>query len=241
MEKKSKPVAPWRAWVKNKIKKLITFFTCIVLLSVTICIFFTKYGIGYKYYKTNAIQIGVTQQENLVSQTINDYLDELGENGYYVYSAEMNDDIYCKKAVVKKNNINTDDIKKDILNNLKVSIFITQLSIDNDDNIYYFKSENECNDFVNELKKYNEDITTEISSEIAEMQQITDKQVLDDKIEEYRLEKERKDRIAREKAERQRTITVSSRSGGHSISEYSGSSAHPLDSYTYMSSGFGYR
>lgn len=241
MEKKIKPVAPWRAWVKNKIKKLITFFTCIVLLFVSICIFFTKYGVGYKYYKANAIQIGVTQQENLVSQTVNDYLDELGENGYYVYSAEMNDDIYCKKAVVKKNNINTDDIKKDILNNLKVSIFITQLSIDNDNNIYYFKSENECNDFVNELKKYNEDITTEISSEIAEMQQITDKQVLDDKIEEYRLEKERKDRIVREKAERQRTVAVSSRSGGSGISEYSGSSAHPLDSYTYMSSGFGYR
>lgn len=242
MEKKIKPVAPEGGRVKNKIIKLITFFTCVVLLFVSVCMFILKpYGFGYKYYENNTIQIGVTQQENLLDQTMNDYIDELGENGYYIYSTEMKNDIIYKQTVIKKSDINTEELKKFIKNNTKVFIFSTKLLID--DEIYYFKSENECNDFVNELKKYNEDITTENNSEIIEMTEITDEQALQEKIEAYRIDKEKRDEEARQAAERkkQKQRQVTSRSGGHSRIESSGSSQHPLDSYTCISSEFGPR
>ena len=242
MEKKIKSVAPRGEWVKNKIIKLITFFTCIVLLFVSICMFILKpYGLGYKYYENNTIQIGVTQQENLLDQTINDYIDELWENGYYIYSVEMKKDISYKHTVIRKNDINTEELKTFIKDITKVFVFSTKLLID--DEIYYFKSENECNDFVNELKKYNENITTESSGEIVEVTKITNEQALQEKIEAYRIDKEKRDEEARLAAERekQRQIQVSSRSGGYSRIENPGSSRHPLDSYTCISSEFGPR
>jgi len=238
MEKKTKPVAPEGGRVKNKIIKLITFFTCVVLLFVSVCMFILKpYGLGYKYYENNTIQIGVTQQENLLDQTINDYIDELGENGYYIYSTEMKNNIIYKQTVINKSDINTEELKKFIKNNTKVFIFSTKLLID--DEIYYFKTENECNDFVNELKKYNEDITIENNSEIIELTEITEEQALQEKIEAYRIDKEKRDEEARQAAEKQRQVT--SRSGGYSRIESSGSSQHPLDSYTCISSEFGPR
>jgi murein DD-endopeptidase MepM/ murein hydrolase activator NlpD len=199
------------------------------------------YGFGYKYYENNTIQIGVTQQENLLDQTISDYVDELGENGYYVYSIRLKNDITYKHSVIKKSNINDDKIKKFVKDNIIVSVFATKLSINDDE--YYFKSENECNDFVNELKKYNEDITTENNSEIIEMTEITDKQALQEKIEAYRIDKEKRDKEARQTAERkkQKQVQVTSRSGGYSRIENSDSSQHPLDSYTCISSEFGPR
>ena len=80
MEKKSKPVAPCGLWVKNRLKKIITFFTCVVLIFVSIFTFsFAPYGFGYKYYE-NTIQIGVTQQRNLVNETLDNYLQQLEED-----------------------------------------------------------------------------------------------------------------------------------------------------------------
>ena len=143
--------------------------------------------------------------------------------------------------MLEKSVFTEEELKKFIKDTTKVFIFSTKLLIDNE--IYYFKSENECNDFVNELKKYNENITTESNGEIIEMTEITDEQALQEKIEAYRMDKEKRDEEARLAAERekQKQIQVSSRSGGYSRVENSGSSRHPLDSYTCISSEFGPR
>lgn len=233
MEKKVKPVAPKGEWGESKIIKIITFFTCVVLLFVSAFIFTLKpYGFGYKYYESNTIQIGVTQQENLFNQTIDDYINELEEKGYYICSTEIKKDIICKHTVIKKSDINTEQLKNFIKNSVKLSVLSTKLIID--DETYYFKSENECNDFVNELKKYNEDITTESNGEIIEISQITNEQILQEKIEAYRKDKEKRDE------EKQQQSQVTSR-GGYNRIENSSSSQHPLDNYTCISSEFGPR
>lgn len=248
MEKKNKPVAPLGEWVKNRIIKLITFFTCVVLIFANLFIFsFSPYGIGYKYYE-NTVQIGVTQQEDLMDTTINDYIAELGENGYYIFSTEWNTDIIYKQSIIRRSEINDEEIKKTIKDSLIVSVLTTKLLIENDnDDVYYFKSEEECKKFINNLKEYKDDIVTTTNDEIIEVNKITAETVLQDKIEVYRLDREARDREAAEAAarelERQRQIesqAISSRSGSSRVS-YSGSCAHPLDSYTYISSYFGYR
>lgn len=246
MEKKSKPVARKGLKVKSKLTKIITFFTCLVLILVSICMYIQPtYGIGYKYYENNTIQIGVTQQENKFSKTLEEYLDELGENGYYVCSTEINKDITNKFTVIRKSEINDEQLRQIIRDSFVVSVFATKLSIEGDDNTYYFKSEDECNKFVNDLKEYNEDIVTTIESDIVEVEKITAEQTLKDKVEKYRLDREAKDAEAAAKAEAarkaaERNKTVTSR-GGYERRTNSTGARHPLDSYTYISSGYGQR
>ena len=243
MEKKSKPVAPWRAWVKNRITKLITFFTCIVLIFVSINICSTCYGIEYEYYENKTIQVGVTQQQDLLSHVIKDYINELEENGYYICSYTINIDVICNKKIIENkytNNIN-DEIKQFILDNINISIFSTKLSIRNDDNTYYFKTEDECNKFVSDLKKYNDKIETIIESDIININKITDNKILEEKVEKYRLDRKARDAeaAAKRKASEQKK-QVTSRSSINRASYLKGSS-HPLDSYICISSGYGQR
>ena len=80
MEKKSNPVAPCGLRAKNKSKKIITFFICIVLLLINLLTFsLAPYGLGYKYYD-NTVQIGVTQQKGLLEETVDTYLQQLTED-----------------------------------------------------------------------------------------------------------------------------------------------------------------
>ena len=83
MEKKSKPVAPCGLWVKNRLKKIITFFTCVVLIIVSLGMFTLRdFGMGYQYYELQNNQttmIGVSQQYDLIPQTIEEALAELGK------------------------------------------------------------------------------------------------------------------------------------------------------------------
>ena len=128
------------------------------------------------------------------------------------------------------------DIEKNIIDNITVYVFSIQLLIKNDNYIYHFKSENECNNFINSLKEYNKNIITNTKNEIIKIDKITDNQVLQDKIKAYRLDRELKDREAKKKAE----LKITSRSSDVRVSNLT-SSRHPLDSYTYISSKFGQR
>ena len=246
MEKKSKPVAPYGDWVKKKIIKLIAFFTCVVLIFVNLFMFsFSPYGIGYKYYENNTIQIGVSQQNNIVSQTIDNYLAELEENGYYICLTEVNKNIIYQQTIIRRSEINNQQLQQIIKNSISVSVFAVKLLITNDNAVYYFKSESECNKFVSDLKEYNENIEIVITNEIIEVHQITNNQVLQDTIQVYRLDRESRDREAaaaleRQKQKQKQSQVIASRSG-HTRIDTSSNSHHPLDSYTYISSKFGQR
>lgn len=247
MKNKNNSVAPKGAWVKNGMIKIVTFFTCIVLIFISIGVCFSTYGIGYKYYKNEnneQIQIGTTQQKDLLNQTVNNYLDELKEDEYYICSTKMKKDITYEPKIIAKDKTNTEEIKDFIIKNISVSILSTKLNIKNDNNTYFFKTENNCLDFINSLKQYNNNIDYTIESIIVEKEKITDKNILENKIEEYRLDYEaRKAAEQKKKEEEQKRIVVASR--GTNIQRKQNvstkGSRHPLDSYTCISSGFGQR
>ena len=232
---KSNPVARKGAKGKNKLKKIITFFTCLVLILVSVFMFIqTTYGIGYKYYENNTIQIGITQQENIVVTTVNDYLNELEENGYYICSSEFNKDIIHKQTVIKKSEINDDELRQNIRNSLEVSVFATKLNIDGDDNTYYFKSENECNKFVNDLKEYKANIKTTSESSIVESTEITSQKALDELLNKYKEEAA----AIKKAAEARAKAVVTSRGG--SVRK-SSKNVSVLSNYVYISSYYGMR
>ena len=249
MEKKHKPVAPWGLKGKKKRIKLITFLICIILIFINIVTcFVSPLTIGYKYYD-NTIQIGETQQKDLFAITANNYLHELEENGYNICSTGLNRNIIYRLSIIHRDKINDEQLTQDIKDSIDVKIFAYKVIIENDDNVYYFKTESECNKFISDLKEYNKDIVvTVVANEIIDIHNITSVTVLQEKIESLRLEYEQKEKAAAQAridaaiaARKAQTKVVSSRSGEVVRDVNNNKSQHPLNSYTYISSKFGQR
>lgn len=165
--------------------------------------------------------------------------------GYYIYSTETNYDITYKVSIIQKSAINDVQLRQKIKDSINVNIFAYKLLIKGDNNTYYFKSESECNKFINDLRVYNKNIKTTVENVIIEVHQITKTKVLNDIVNKYRLEREASIRkatavAATAKKQKQQVSTVSSRGGQIRVNN-SGTKKHPLDSYTYISSRFGYR
>lgn len=247
MEKKHKPVAPWGLKGKKKKIKIITFLTCIIVIFINIFMCFASpFAIGYKYYD-NAIQIGETQQKDLFAITIENYLQELEENGYHICSIELNKNIIYQQSIIHRDKINDEQLTQYMKDSIDIDVFAYKLTIENDDNVYYFKSESECNKFINDLKEYNKDIVvTIVSNEIINIVKITSEKVLQDKINSVHLEHEQKIQAAAQAkaasitTRKTQNVIVSSRSEiTRNIN--TNNTQHPLDSYTYISSNFGQR
>lgn len=246
MERKIKPVAPFGAWVKNKIFKIVTFFTCVVLMFVSMCIFQSSYGCGYKYYKTEIAtnKIETTQKEDLLDCIVNEYINKIEEDGYYIHSYTVDKEVLYRWGIVIREKKDINEIKQYTFDNITVFVLSTKLSIKNDDNTYYFKTEDECNKFISDLKKYNSNIETIIEGNVVDIKKITNKETLENKVEQYRLDREAKDAeeaAKRKKAIEQNNKKIVSRSDVNRVSCLNSSHGHPLDSYICISSGYGQR
>lgn len=230
--------------IKKHLNKLLTLFTIVVLLFVGVGIFYAKdFTLGYKYYEQTQppVLIGVSLQENLITNTIDEYLCELETQGYYIVSSELNLETMNKHTVVKKSEINEESIKEKVIENLDVQIFTTKLTIKDDDRIYYFKTEAECNSFVNELNKYIKQ-EYQIESSIEKSSIITSKNILEEKKADVISQKAAIDAKAKAAAlaAQQKKYKTTSRSGTTTRqSNYKGGA--PLASYVYISSYYGAR
>lgn len=217
-------------------KKILTLFILVVLICVSCGIYYAKnLTIGYKYYNQESTLLGITQQEDFMTQTIEEYIESLEEQGYYIVSYHLDIDIFIKKSVVQKVSINEDHLKTQITNSLDVQILTTKLIIG--DEIYYFKTEQECNSFIEELNKYiKQTYTTEGSVENISI--ITNETELNEKIVEVKEVHEAAIQKAKKAAAAQKQIT--SRSGSTlRTSDYR--EGAPLEKYTYISSYYGNR
>ncbi|MGN1312210.1 MAG: M23 family metallopeptidase [Bacilli bacterium] len=228
--------------IKKSLYKLLTLFIIIVLICIGCGIFYAKdLTYGYKYYETNTLQpIAVTQQENFFYNTVETFLAELEEKGYYIVSFEVNLDTICKHTVIKKSEINDDYFKNQIISSLNIDIFTTKLTIKDDNTIYYFTTEDKCKEFINELNKY---ITQDynIESSIEDYSIITSQNVLDTKLNNVIEQKKQKDaeEAAKKKAAAKKK-QVTSR-GGTTIRKSNYSNGVPMAAYTYISSYYGMR
>ena len=226
--------------MREKMKKLLTLFIIIVLIFVGVGVYYAKdLGVGYKYYEikdiTQTIEIGVTQQEDIISVAIDEYLNELEKEGYYVASHQLNMEILYKQAIIHKVQINDEELKSNIIKGLDVDAFLTKVKIKNDDTDYYFKSETEAKEFINRLNKYIEQ-DYELESVIDNIKLITAEDKLNEKEQSVIEQKERQ-----EQQEKQRLAKVTSRGGTSRRQNNGSSSTAPLKSYSYISSPYGMR
>lgn len=226
--------------LKAIIKKLSILFIAIVLVFVGVGIYYAKdLMIGYKYY-TPIYQIGVSQEPNLIDLTIDEFLQELEEKGYYVAAHYFDLEVFCESTIVHISKIDNENIKRNIIKNLSVDVLSTKLKLKNDDNYYYFNTENDCDNFIAELNKY---ITQECEvkeNDIVSYKLITSKDKIDSKINSTIEKKKELDAIEEQKRIEAQTAKVTSR-GGSVQRKTIKSDCKVLSSYVYISSQYGMR
>lgn len=229
----------------KKLKKIITFFTCAVLIIVSLGIYTLKdFGIGYRYYEqlnNQSVSIGVSQQSNIITQTTEEFLLELEDKGYYVASMELNKDFFVKQALIQKPQINDDEIKNTIKKSIDVEILLTKLTISGDNTVYYFKTDADCTKFVNELNEIKK-IESSTESLAGDYHLLTSEEVLQQKIDALKADKKAEEaKVAARKAAAAK-VQVTSRGSTETRGSVSSSSeCFPLASYSYISSPYGMR
>ena len=151
-ENKSKHPAR-RGEVKNKLKKIITFFTCVVLVLSSVLLYTQCRSLdGYSYYTLdNNLLIGKTVQENFLDKVVEQERVKLENEGYYIVSMRLDPDVIIKEQIIQKSQANENDLKANLIKCIDTEVLLTQLTITGEDNIYYFKTDEECKTFVNEL------------------------------------------------------------------------------------------
>ena len=134
MKIKDLPLSKER-WYKT-MKKLLVCLIIIVTILTSLGIFiFKDFGLGYKYYEINnnkQIYVGSTMRDNFLTSTIDEYLKELNNNGYYIVSSSLNKSFIDTQTIIPKSTVNEEEIKSRIINHLDILILCTKLNIKDD-------------------------------------------------------------------------------------------------------------
>ena len=187
-----------------------------------------NYEIGYEYYNSN-IKVGIVQEENFLEKTISSYLKELQGEGYDVTSSQLNLELNNKQTIIKKDEKNNNqEIENLILSNLTTYINAYQLTLNNE--VYYLKSKEECDIFIEELNQYIKQKDYTIIECIETLDKITSEEILNEKITKVKDQKAINDAAAKKR----KTTTVSRHSSGRRYNA-------PMASYVLLSSPFGWR
>lgn len=239
MENKKTPDPARKGRVKSVIMKIITFFTCIVLISSSILIYCVNYADGYKYYQTlddSRVFIGQTLNENFLDNLVIQERERIENDGYYIVSLEFSPDIQIDNSIIRKMTVNEEELKNNILECFKIETLLTKLTIKGEEDIYYFKTEEECQTFVSELNKIFK-VETTVEGTTGSYTLTTNQETLDA----VKLKYEEKAVAARKAAElemaRQKAVTTSR--GG--TNRTTNKKCSVLASYVYISSYYGPR
>lgn len=243
MENKSTPPARKGKGISKKLKKIIAFFTCVVLILVSVFMYCANnFAYGYKYYQTlenNSIMVGQTLVEDFLQTNIQHKLDMLENDGYLIASYTLDNELVAKQAIVYKPSAENDkDLGQIIQDSTNVEVLLTKLTIEGDDNIYYFKTDEACNTFVNELKEISSKVDTTSEGTVGSYKLVSNKDDLE--LAEQTLQK----KVDAEKAEaaKRRAAQIKVTSRGSTTSRSSSSSYDaPMASYVYISSEYGPR
>ena len=199
--------------------------------------------------------LSMTAQVSYFRFAVDDYIEELTEQGYIVTSKALDKEAILKDIQDKNiysNRIRTPLLKasstfdKELIPKIiDVNISATKIIIDTE--VFYFKNSTDALAFVNKL---NEQIKTEYSIiENIEINKddLTDQSVLDKKIEDAKTERQEIEQRQRELEQKkkeeeakQRQYKVTSRGGDYFRTSSQGT-RFPLTSYVYVSSPYGQR
>ena len=230
-------------------KVLICLMTMVmVIISVAMPVYAIQTRVPQVPQLNSNISV-VAAQNNYFTSTIDEYIQELEEQGYKIVSKEL-DTTAVRTQTVNKSVASFNKSKyykasstfdKDFVRKIiKVNISGTKITIGTE--IFYFKNSTDALAFVNKL---NEQIKTEYSIiENVEINkdEITSQSTLDKKIEDAKTERQEIEQRQREleqkkKEEAQRQKAKVTSRGGYSRT----STKAPLASYVYISSYYGIR
>lgn len=241
MEKTNTPLARWGEKVKQNWKKILIVFTCIlVLFSSILAVVCPQYKIGFKYVENDTTEIGITQIENFDALVLRNYLCQLQGDGFEIESGEIDDSVSSHWGIYKKESINQQVLEENLRNDINVKVAIYQLIVPDDEIIYCFKNESECQAFKEKINAYNSKLEMEIQKTIGETSDISSGDILENKL--NKLEEEKQAEIARQEAlaaaaAKKKTVSVSRSSN----IKRGSSSCCVLSSYVYVSSYYGMR
>ena len=191
MEKKNTPLAPWGDKVKQNWKKVLIVFTyLIVFISCFLMAICPYYQIGFKYFENSTTEIGITQIENFDTLVLKNYLCKVQEDGFEIESGNINDSISSHWGIYRRESINQEELEKNLEKYINVKVTLYKLTIPDDEIIYCFKNESECNDFAQRVKEYNSELEIGIQKTIGETSDISSGDVLENKINKLEEEKQ---------------------------------------------------
>lgn len=222
---------------KNLIKKIWIIIMIMVILCFSFGIYvFDNYTLGYKYYELQSeakteVTIGYEKNYINIFEIVENYLDSLEKQGFYIVSHNINHIIYNKFTVVPKKEINNDNVEKFIIQNIEINIFSKKVILDGES--FYFKNTIDKDNFITRIEEIDEYEYSE-SDEIINLNKLSKKESLNSKIEELKNEKQKKE------AEKQKQYQVTSRGGSFSRKTNKVTSS-PLKTYVYISSYYGMR
>ena len=195
----------------------------LIMIAYLIALFVQNFCIGYVYYTQDDL-ISIETSDNL-QQKIAQVTQAFEKQGFSVIDNSFSN-ISCKKVLMKKeNNVKEKSALDTYLEKeMSIAVSLTKLQISKEDLIYYFKSREECNDFIKAIN-----ISDYIIEDyIGDYQLVTNKEVLENRIILYENQKREKER------KKQRTLVTSRGGNREKISP-------PMETYVYISSYYGMR
>lgn len=191
----------------------------LLIIVLLIILFVKNVCIGYVYYTQDDF-ISIELSDNL-QQKIENVTQAFRNEGFSVIDNSFNN-ISCKKVVMKKENTVKEKSALDAFleKEIGLAVSLKKLQISKEDLIYYFKSEEECNDFIKAIN-----ISDYIIEDfIGDYQLVTDKDTLDSAIAKYENQKKKSER------------TLATSRGGNRADI-----RPPMEFYVYISSYYGMR
>ena len=209
-------------------KKIISISVICILMVICLSILLVKnFGFGYAYYDQDHL-ISIESSDNL-QHKIDNITQSFRDKGFGVmYNSFSN--ISCKKVITHKKNIVNEKSALDayLEKEMSIAVSLKKLQISKEDLIYYFKSGEECNEFIKAI-----DISDYIVEDyIGDYQLVTSEEELENRIIFYENQKREKEEQERKKRQR---IMATSRGGVRK------DISPPMETYVYISSYYGMR
>lgn len=197
----------------------------------------------------------MTAQVSYFRLAVDDYIEELTEQGYIVTSKALDKEAILKDIQDKNvypNRIRTPLLKasstfdKELIPKIiDVNVSATKITIDTE--VFYFKNSTDALAFVDKLNKQIKTEYSIIENIEINKDDLTDQSVLDKKIEDAKTERQEIEQRQRELEQKKkeeeakkRQYKVTSRGGNYSRTSSQGT-RFPLASYVYVSSPYGQR
>ena len=213
----------------NKRKIISKIFFLLLMIICLLILLVKNFSFGYAYYNQDQF-IGIEKINNL-QQKIDNITQSFKDKGFSVMDNSFSN-ISCKKVIIKKTNIVIEKSALDAFleKEMSIAVSLKKLQISKEDLIYYFKNEEECNEFIRAIN-----ISDYIIEDyIGDYQLVTSKEELQKTINFYENQKREKEEQEKKKKQKKSTLVTSRGGNREKVSA-------PIQTYMYISSYYGMR